>query len=122
MHGRAATLVGLVRDVVQRASAGPLPDQKRVVNNLRYIREQLESMYLRHASPRQAPQEEQQRAQMSEAVRMLYSGLEELEHGLLRCQTERLEAALQTVTTAATMIETLEHSIEDQLGADEGTL
>lgn len=122
MDGRAATLIGLVRDVVQRAAAGPLPDQKRVVTNLRYIREQLESMYLRHASPRSAPQEEQQRTQMSEAVRTLYSGLEELEHGLLRCQPERQQAALQSVTAAATMLEQLEHSIEDQLGADEGTL
>lgn len=122
MHGRAATLIGLVRDIVQRAAAGPLPDQKRVVTNLRYIREQLESMYLRHALPRSASEEEQQRAQMSEAVRVLYSGLEELEHGLLRMQSERLETALQSVTSAATMLEQLEHSIEDQLGADEGTL
>lgn len=122
MDGRAASLVRVARDLVERASAGPLPDQKRVVTNLRYIREQLESMYLRHATPRSSAAEEAQRAQMSEAVRQLYAALEELEQGLLRTEPQRLQTALDGVSAAATMFERLEHQIEDEQAADEGTM
>lgn len=45
MDGRAQALVELARQLVERALQGPLSDHKRVVTNLRYIREQLKRSF-----------------------------------------------------------------------------
>ena len=122
MDGRSRSLVELARQLVERASSGPLPDQKRVVTNLRYIREQLEGIHRRHNTPKGQLQDEAQRQQMVGAIEALYAGLEELELGLLRSEPERLQTGLGQVEAAALSFEKLEQQIEDLQGAAENTL
>lgn len=122
MDGRSRSLVDLARQLVERASSGPLPDQKRVVTNLRYIREQLEGIHRRHNTPKGQPQDESQRQQMVAAIEALYQGLEEIELGVLRTDSVRLQAGLAQVEVAALSFEKLEQAIEDLQGAAENTL
>lgn len=122
MDGRSRSLVDLARQLVERASSGPLPDQKRVVTNLRYIREQLEGIHRRHNTPKGQAQDEAQRQKMVTAIEALYTGLEEIELGLLRSEPERLRTGLVQVEAAALSFEKLEQEIEDLQGAAENTL
>lgn len=122
MDGRAQALVELAHQLVERALQGPLPDQKRVVTNLRYIREQLEKIYRRHNTPKTHPQDEAQRAQMVEAIQGLYEALEELEWGILRNDHDKLQHSLELVGRAALLFQKLEHEIEDLEGVAENTL
>jgi hypothetical protein len=115
-------MVEMARELVKRASHGPLPDHKRVVNNLRYIREQLEKIYHRHNTPRAQTQEEAQRVQMVEAIGALYAGLEELEGGILAQDGQRQQHGLEQLERAALRFQWLEHEIEDLEGVAENTL
>ena len=122
MDGRAQALVELARQLVERALQGPLSDHKRVVTNLRYIREQLEKVFRRHNTPKTHPHDEAQRAKMVEAIQALYGGLEELEWGILRNDKEKLQHSLELVERAALLFQKLEHEIEDMEGVAENTL
>jgi len=122
MDGRSSSLVNLARQLVERARGGPLPDQKRVITNLRYIREQLEGIHRRHNTPKGLPEDEAQRQKMVAAIEALYAGLEEIELGLLRIEPERLQTGLAQIEAAALSFEKLEHEIEDLQGAAENTL
>lgn len=109
-------LVVIVEKLVERARAGPLTDQRQIVENLHYIREQLELVHQRHTVPRFTPEEEELRADLLEIVGHLYGGLEELEDGLVAREPDRLEAALEIVTEALVALGSLERRADELNG------
>ena len=122
MESRARSLVGLAEQLWERSQAGPLPDQKQVVTNLRYIREQLEPVLRRHSTVKQDADDETLRQGMFGAVQGLYGALESFELALLRSDRELGEQALVALRTHTLQLETIEHSIEDEQAMDGQTL
>lgn len=109
-------LVHIVEKLVDRAREGPLSDQRQIVENLHYIREQLERVHQRHAVPRFSPEEEELRADLLEIVDHLYGGLEELEEGIVQGVPDRLDSALEVVTEALVALGGLERRADDLSG------
>lgn len=109
-------LVEIVAKLVERARKGPLTDQRQIVENLHYIREQLEQMHQRHTVSRFSPEEEELRTDLLEIVGHLYGGLEELEDGLVAREPDRLDAALEVVTEALTALGGLEKRADNLNG------
>ena len=118
----AQALVGIVERLVERAQSGPLADQRRVVTNLRYILENLELMHQRHSSVREDARQEEQRQGFMLAVSLLYGGLEELEHGLLDGDMQRLHGARERVREAAGQMSHLQAQLEDGVELSSETL
>lgn len=109
-------LVVIVKKLVERARAGPLTDQRQIVENLHYIREQLEQVHQRHTVPRFTAEEEELRTDLLEIVGHLYDGLEELEDGIVEQEPERLDAALDIVTEALAALGGLEKRADELNG------
>lgn len=122
MDGRAQGLVRILAQLVERATQGPLPDERKVIANLRYIREQLEIVFRRYSVVQEGADHEAIRQKMAEAIQSLYGGLEELEAGILHNEQDRLEPARGQIAAALFALEQLEQSIEDQEGMAQDTL
>ncbi len=122
MHGRAQGVVKIVAQLIERASQGPLPDERKVIANLRYIREQLEIVFQRYSVVQEVADHEAIRQKMAEAIQSLYDGLEELEAGILHNQQDRLEPARSQIAAALSALDRLEQSIEDHEGTAQDTL
>lgn len=118
----ANALVAIVERLVERAKAGPLADQRRIVANLRYILENLESMHQRHGKAKTSEWEESLRQRLLQGVDRLYGGLEELEHGLLDGDVGRLENSLAVVREAASALSSLQDLLEDESAVSLETL
>lgn len=118
----ARGVVALVESLVERAEAGPLPDQTQVLANLRYILESLEGVHGRHRAPKSQPQDEQLRQLFVQHLNGLYQGLEELDHGLVGPDPERLRQALEWVREAASGLQALGERIENETEVSHETL
>ncbi len=110
-------LVRIVKQLIERARAGPLSDERQMVANMVYIREQLEAMHQRHGEPREHPEEEELRSDLRETVDQLYRGLEDLEQGILDRNDELLEIARTTLLEALKALAGLEQRA-DNLAAE----
>ncbi|GMU51950.1 MAG: hypothetical protein AMXMBFR33_10960 [Candidatus Xenobia bacterium] len=111
------SLARIVRELIERARAGPLSDERQMVANMVYIREQLEAMHQRHGEPRDQPEEEELRNDLRETVDQLYRGLEDLEQGILDRNDELLEIARTTLLAALKALAGLEQRA-DNLAAE----
>lgn len=115
-------LLELARQLVERAQQGPLPDQKRVVANLRFIRERLEKICARHNTRKSDLNDETRRQKMLAGLTLLYNALEELEWGIMRQDSDALSRAGEHMEAALAQLQALGHEIENLEGTAEHTL
>lgn len=118
----ARGVVALVESLVERAKAGPLPDQTQVLTNLRYILESLEGVHGRHRAPKSKPEDEQLRQLFVQHLNGLYHGLEELDQGLVAQDHERMRHSLEQVREAASGLQALGERIENETEISHETL
>ncbi len=118
----ARALVTLVENLVERARAGPLPDQAQLRTNLRYILEGLEGVHSRHRAPKSQPQDEQLRQLFLQHLNGLYQGLSELDQALPGPDPELLNHSLEQIREAAAGLQSLEERIENETELSHETL
>lgn len=114
-------LTRMLREVADKAMRASSQEQGVTVEGLRYVREQLETIYARHTSA--PPEYERVRQNMVGAIDALYRCLEDLEEAILSGDPELVEVSLKQAEQAARLFHEVEGMVETlEGGTSEGLL